>query len=306
MSFLKQKTIKKEIFFKGVGLHSGKIVNLKIKPAKPNSGIVFIRIDLKENNEVIPHVNNVSSAVLCTTISNPYGVKISTLEHLMGALFGLGIDNAIIEIDNEELPILDGSAEVFVNAILKTGIEVSETPIKVVRINKRIDFIDGEKSISIEPSKINLEIDFELKYKNKIIGNQRNSFQIYEDDLTEVFHSRTFCLYEDIEHLRKIGLAKGGSLDNAIVVKDDKIINKNGLRNKKEFVNHKILDCMGDIYLAGHKIIGKIKCSQGGHKLTNQIMRKVFSSKENYSIIELKEKNIPHNYLNKDLFKSIA
>ena len=145
MSFLKQKTIKKEIFFKGVGLHSGKIVNLKIKPAKPNSGIVFIRTDLKENNEVIPHVNNVSSAVLCTTISNPYGVKISTLEHLMGALFGLGIDNAIIELDNEELTILDGSAEVFVNAILKTGIEVSETPIKVVRINKKIDFKDGEK-----------------------------------------------------------------------------------------------------------------------------------------------------------------
>ncbi|AFS46975.1 UDP-3-O-(3-hydroxymyristoyl) N-acetylglucosamine deacetylase [alpha proteobacterium HIMB5] len=306
MSFHKQKTIKKEIKLKGVGLHSGKIANLKIKPAKPNSGIIFIRTDLKENNQIIPHVNNVCSAVLCTTISNEHGVKVSTLEHLMGALFGLGVDNAVVEIDNEEVPILDGSAKVFVNEILKVGFDVSENPIKVIRINNKIELKDGKKSISIEPSKINLEIDFELKYENKLIGNQRNKLQVYEDDLTDTFNSRTFCLFEDIEKLRSIGLAQGGSLENAIVVKNDYILNDGGLRNDKEFVNHKILDCMGDIYLSGYKIIGKIICSQGGHRLTNELMRKVFEIKENYSVIEITEKNVPNTLVNKSILREIA
>ena len=306
MSFHKQKTIKKEINLKGVGLHSGKIANLKIRPAKPNSGITFIRTDLKENNQIIPHVNNVCSAVLCTTISNEYGNKVSTLEHLMGALFGLGVDNAIIEIDNEEVPILDGSAKVFVNEILKVGLEISEQPIKVIRINKKIEFKDGKKYISIEPSKINLEIDFELKYENELIGNQRNTLKVYEDDLTNIFNSRTFCLYEDIEKLRELGLAKGGSLDNAIVVKENEILNEEGLRNDKEFVNHKILDCMGDIYLSGYKIIGKIICSQGGHKLTNELMRKIFEEKDNFSIIEIKERNVPNVFFSRTPLKSIA
>ena len=306
MHFYKQKTVKKEISLKGVGLHSGEVVNLKIKPANINTGILFIRTDLKKNNLVIPHVNNVCSAKLCTTISNEHGVKISTLEHLMGAMFGLGIDNAIIELDAQEVPILDGSAKIFVKEILDAGIDISDVPIKVIRINKKIEFTNGPKIISIEPSKINLEIDFELKYQNKLIGNQRRTLRVYEDDLTEVFNSRTFCLFEDIENLKKIGLAKGGSLENAIVVKDDNVLNKTGLRNKKEFVNHKILDCMGDIFLSGYKIIGKIVCSQGGHKLTNDLLRKVFENKENFSIIEVNEKNIPYTLVNKQSLKSIA
>ena len=306
MSFHKQKTIKKEINLKGVGLHSGKIANLKIKPAKPNSGITFIRTDLKENNQIIPHVNNVCSAVLCTIISNEHGIKVSTLEHLMGALFGLGVDNAVVEIDNEEVPILDGSAKVFVNEILKVGFDVSENPIKVIRINNKIELKDGKKSISIEPSKINLEIDFELKYANELIGRQRNKLQVYEDDLSDTFNSRTFCLFEDVEKLRSIGLAKGGSLENAVVVKGDSVLNESGLRNDKEFVNHKILDCMGDIYLMGYKIIGKIICSQGGHKLTNDLLRKVLENKNNYSIVEIKEKNIPNILANRHYLKSIA
>ena len=306
MSFHKQKTITKELKFKGVGLHSGKLANLTLKPASPNTGIIFKRIDLKKNNIVIPHVNNVSSAVLCTTVSNEYDVKISTLEHLMGALFGLGIDNLIIEIDNEEVPILDGSAQIFVEAINKIGLKISECPIKVIKINKKIEIKDGEKFILIEPSKINLEIDFELKYNNQLIGNQRNSLQVYEDDLTDIFNSRTFCLFEDIKKLKTLGLAKGGSLDNAIVVKEDKILNEKGLRNNKEFVNHKILDCMGDIYLSGYKIIGKIICSQGGHKLTNDLMRKVLKDEKNYSIAEIKENLLPHIYSNKLNLKSIA
>ncbi len=306
MSFHKQKTIKKTIQLNGVGLHSGKFTNLVIKSAAPNNGIVFIRKDLDRNNKVYPDVNNVCSAMLCTTISNEYDVKVSTIEHLMGAFYGLGIDNAIVEIDNEEIPILDGSAKIFVREILKAGIEVSSIPIKVIRINKSIEYKDGLKSISISPSKINLEIDFEIKYKNNLIGNQRNTLKVYEDDLEDTFNSRTFCLYEDVEKLRELGLAKGGSLDNALVVKDEKLLNAEGLRNKKEFVNHKILDCMGDLFLSGYKIIGKLKCSQGGHKLTNDLLRKVFQNKDNYSISEINEKNVPHSLAYKQNLKSIA
>ena len=306
MAFHKQKTLANEIKFQGIGLHSGNLVNLKIKPAKPNTGIIFVRTDLKTNNVVIPHVNNVCSAVFCTTVSNEHGVKISTLEHLMGALFGLGIDNALIEIDNEELPILDGSAKLYVNEILKNGIDISEAPIKVIRINKNVELISGEKSISIGPSKVNLEIDFELIYQNELINTQRNILRVYEDDLSDTFNSRTFCLYEDIEKLRSAGLAKGGSLNNAIVVDKNSILNKEGLRNDKEFVNHKILDCMGDLYLSGYKIIGKLKCSQGGHKLTNDLLRKVFQNKENFSIVEINEKNIPYALVNRQSLKSIA
>jgi len=151
-----------------------------------------------------------------------------------------------------------------------------------------------------------LDIDFELKYENNLIGTQRNFVSVFESDLTDIYNSRTFCLFEDIEKLKEMGLAQGGSLENAIVVKDNEILNEEGLRNKKEFVNHKILDCMGDLYLAGYKIIGKIVCSQGGHKLTNQLLRKVFSNKDNFSIIEITEKKVPHIYINKTHLKSIA
>ena len=306
MNGLNQKTIKQDISFKGVGLHTGLEANLTLKPAEPNAGIVFKRTDLKENNIIIPNLFNVSSAIFCTTISNESGVSISTIEHLMGALYGLGIDNVLVEIDNREVPILDGSAILFVEAISKVGIKSSDTPIKVIKILKKIEFIDGKKTISIEPSKISLDIDFELKYENDFIGTQRNLINVFESDLTDIYNSRTFCLFEDVEKLREMGLAKGGSLDNAMVVKDNKLLNEKGLRNKKEFVNHKILDCMGDLYLTGYKIIGKITCSQGGHKLTNQLLRKVFEKKENFSLLEIKEKSLPHTFINKQHLRSIA
>jgi UDP-3-O-[3-hydroxymyristoyl] N-acetylglucosamine deacetylase len=306
MSIFKQKTISEAITIEGVGLHSGNNASLKIKPANPNTGIIFKRTDLSQKNEIIPDVYNVSSAVLCTTISNDYGAKVSTIEHLMGALFGLGIDNALIEIDNEEVPILDGSGKVFVEKIKQAGISESNEAIKVIKINKKIEFKNGSKIISIEPSKINLEIDFEIKYQNPLIGTQRNNVKIYEDNLSNIYESRTFCLYEDIENLRSMGLAKGGSLENAIVVKNGEILNKEKLRNSLEFVNHKILDCMGDLYLSGYKIIGKLCCSSGGHKLTNDLLREVFSDQNNYSIIEINEKTLPHTLINKQNLKNIA
>ena len=306
MSVLNQKTINRDITFKGVGLHSGANVTMTVKPAKPNSGILFKRVDLRENNIVVPNIFNVSSAVFCTTIANESGVSISTIEHLMGALYGLGIDNALVEIDNQEVPILDGSAKLFIEEISKVGIKNSEAPIKIIKIEKRIEFNDGKKTISIEPSKVSLDIDFELKYENNLIGTQRNLVSVFESDLTDIYNSRTFCLFEDIAKLKEMGLAQGGSLENAIVVKDNEILNEKGLRNKKEFVNHKILDCMGDLYLAGYKIIGKIVCSQGGHKLTNQLLRKVFQQDENFSLIEITEKHLPNTFINKSHLRSIA
>ena len=306
MSYLNQKTICAPVNFNGVGLHSGNNVEICIRPAEPNSGIIFKRTDIKLNNIVYPNFNNVSNTSLNTTISNEYGVKVSTIEHLMGALFGLGIDNALIEIDNEEVPILDGSAKEFVSKISNVGIKSSQTPIKIIEIKKKVEFKDGQRFIAIEPSKLSLNIDFELRYKNSVIGSQRNKIKVYEDDLSEIYSSRTFCLYEDIEQIKKMGLAKGGSLDNAIVVKDKEILNPKGLRNKKEFVNHKILDCIGDLYTCGYRMLASIRCSQGGHYLTNELLRKVFNKQENFALLEIKEKNLPQSYFQKNLLKSIA
>ena len=306
MSYLTQKTIKKNVEFNGVALHSGLNVSICIKPAEPNFGIVFKRVDLKDNNLVYPSFNNVTNTSLNTTVENEFGAKVSTIEHLMGALFGLGIDNALVEINNEEVPILDGSAKEFIDKIISAGIEISNSPIKIIKINKEIKYSDGERFISIKPSTLSLDIEFELKYKNMIIGNQKNKVKVYEDDLTDIYNSRTFCLYEDIELIKKNGLAKGGSLDNAIVVKENEILNRGGLRNQKEFVNHKILDCIGDLYTSGYRIVGNIFCSQGGHYLTNKLLRKVFENNENFSIIEIKEKNLPHTLINKKLLRSIA
>ena len=306
MSILTQKTISKKISLSGVGIHSGKKAKLNILPGMPNTGIVFKRIDLKNNNLVYPLYNNVIDTTLCTTISNEYGVKVSTIEHLMGALYGIGVDNAVIEIDSQEIPIMDGSAKIFVEHLNNVGMKFSDSPIKIIKINKLVNLEQDKKFISINKSNISGDIDFEIKYKNQIIKNQKNKINVFEDNLIDIFNSRTFCLYEDIEKLKKLNLGKGGSLENAIVIKKDKILNPDGLRNQLEFVNHKILDCMGDLFLSGYKIIGSLKCSQGGHNLTNKLLRKVFSDKNNYSLIEIKGKQLPHSFANYHNLKSIA
>tara|TARA_B100001540_G_C15812183_1_gene645134 strand:+ start:2815 stop:3735 length:921 start_codon:yes stop_codon:yes gene_type:complete len=306
MSILNQKTIKNKISLSGIGLHSGNLVEINLLPSGPNTGIIFKRIDLKKNNFVIPLYKNVVDTTLCTTLSNDYGVKVSTVEHLMGALYGLGIDNLVVEINSQELPILDGSAKIFVEKILSVGIEISSTPIKLIKINKKVCYQEGTKKISLDKSKVSSEIDFEIKYQNQIIGMQRNKVNVFNDELKEIFESRTFCLYEDVEKLKQNGYAQGGSLDNALVVDKDKVLNETGLRNSKEFVNHKILDCMGDLYLSGYRIVGSLISTEGGHGLTNKILRKLFSDNSNFTIIEIKEKTLPYQFLDKSYLKSIA
>ena len=306
MSILNQKTINNKITFCGIGLHTGKEVELNLLPSNPNTGIIFKRVDLKENNIIIPSYENVTETTLCTTLSNEFGTKVSTVEHLMGALYGLGIDNLIVELNSQELPIMDGSAKVFIEKILQSGFRSSSTPIKLIKINKKVSLHDGNKTISIDKSKVASEIDFEIKYQNNLIGTQRNKVNIFNDELEDIFSSRTFCLYEDVEKLKKNGFAKGGSLENAIVVDQKKVLNSSGLRNSKEFVNHKILDCMGDLYLSGYRIVGTVVTSQGGHGLTNKLLRKLFSDKSNFTVIEIKEKTLPYQILDRSYLKSIA
>ena len=307
MSLLSQKTIARKISISGIGIHTGYKADVEILPSLPNSGIIFKRIDVKKNNIVIPNFVNVSDVTLCTTISNQFGIKVSTVEHLMAAFYGLGIDNAIVEINSQEVPILDGSAKEFVKLIKEAGIKDSDVPIKLIKINKKIEVYEGDKFVSIDKSNVALEIDFEIKYENELIKKQKNKVNIYEDNLDDIYNSRTFCLFEDIQKLNKLGLGRGGSLENAIVVKNNKLLNQNGLRNDLEFVNHKILDCIGDLYLTGYRMVGSLVCSQGGHSLTNKLLRKIFSDNKNYSLLEIKGKNLPHSFANKRQYlKSIA
>ena len=300
-----QKTLSKSICFEGVGLHSGKTSKIKLLPAKEDHGIIFKRVDLNSNNIINANFANVSSARLCTTLENNNGVKVSTVEHLLAALYINGIDNAVIEIDNQEVPIMDGSSKDFLKVLKKTPLIDQVKKRKYLKISNKVVLLDGERKISIEPEET-FEVSFQLNYKNKTIGKQKNCVNFQKDDLSEVIESRTFCLFEDIESIKKIGLAKGGSLDNAVVVDDNKVLNKDGLRNKKEFVNHKILDLAGDFMLSGFRVLGKVRCYQGGHELTNIFLRKLIKQKLNYSIIEAENKIISKSISQFDPIKIAA
>ena len=285
MNEIYQKTLSEKVSFKGIGLHSGKSASINLLPAREDEGIVFKRTDLNKNNVIKANFNNVSSAKLCTTLENDYGIKVSTVEHLLAAFYIIGIDNAIVEIDNEEIPIMDGSSKDFTDSLKKVHLTTQDKKRRYLKISKRTELVDGKRKISIEPNEESLQFDFQLNYVNQIIGNQKNVIDFQKDNLDEVISSRTFCLFEDIEKIKKFGLAKGGSLDNAIVVDNDKVLNKGGLRNEKEFVNHKILDLAGDFILSGYRIIGKVRCYQGGHELTNMFLRKLFNTKSTFQLI---------------------
>jgi len=296
-----QKTLKESIEFEGVGLHNGIRANLCLKPAEVNSGIKFKRTDLDDGkNIILANYKNVHSAVLCTKIANSYGASVSTIEHLMAAFYLEGIDNVLVEIDAPEVPIMDGSSFDFVEAIRSFGTEEQKEKKKFIKALKKVEVKDGSKFISIEPLDRDLIIDFEIVYKNSLIRTRRKIFKLGESDLTSIYNSRTFCLYEDIDQIKSQGLAKGGSLENAVVVKENKILNENGLRCRDEFVNHKILDCIGDLMLSGHRIFGHIKTSQGGHLLTNKLLNQFLSNKSNWELQNSEEKeknNKDNNYL---------
>ncbi len=296
MENIYQTTVSSPITFQGVGLHSGKSSEIKILPAPANHGIIFKRVDLKSDNYVKANYLNVSSAKLCTTLENNNGVKVSTIEHLLAALYFAEIDNVLIEINNEEVPIMDGSAKIFLETLNKTEIKFFNEKRNFLKVINKVELVDGERNISIEPSNDSLEIRFKLNYENNIIGNQQNTINLRRDDFDEITESRTFCLLEDIEKIKKSGLAKGGSLENAVVVDVKKILNEGGLRNKKEFVNHKILDLVGDFVLSGFRILGKVNCYQGGHLLTNMFLRKFLNESKSEKHFRIEKFNVSNNF----------
>jgi len=282
-----QQTIKNKVTFEGIGLHTGKESKINIIPGTEDQGIIFKRIDLEKDNIVVASYDNVSSAILCTTLKNKKGVKVSTVEHLLAALYVAEIDNVTIEINSDEVPIMDGSAKKFVDGIKKAGLKKLSKKRKYLKILNKVELIDGKRKIFVEPNTTSsFEVNFQLNYKNKIIGNQKNLVNFQTDQLDDICQSRTFCLFEDIEKIKRFGLAKGGSLDNAVVVDKNKILNEGGLRNDKEFVNHKILDLAGDFLLSGYRILGKVICYQGGHELTNMFLRKIFNTEKVFNVIE--------------------
>ena len=288
-----QQTIKNPVSFEGIGLHSGKICKVKLIPSDVDKGIIFKRTDLSERNVITANFNNVSSAKLCTTLKNSSGIKVSTVEHLLAAFYILGVDNVTVELDNEEVPIMDGSSKDFIEILNTVGNKKLNKKRKFLKILDKVTLEDQGRTISIKPSDLSFAVEFQLNYSNNIIGKQKNSVNFNNDDLIDIYSSRTFCLYQDIEKIKKIGLAKGGSLDNAIVVDDKKIINENGLRNEKEFVNHKILDLAGDFLLSGYRILGKVECYQGGHQLSNMFLRKLLKSKDSFVEIEINNIELP-------------
>ena len=280
-----QQTIKKAIDLRGIGLHSGKQVELKLEPAEIDSGIKFFRTDKKNNNQIAALWSNVSETVLSTTISNKSGLKISTIEHLMSALSGLHIDNLNIYINASEVPIMDGSSRPFVDAIENTGIQDQKKKRKILNVKKIIEVKNDDSSVKIIPYK-QFSIDFEIDFPSHLVSKQSCQLQLINGNYkTDIAAARTFGFEKDVEYLRSNGLALGGSLENAVVVGETKILNKDGLRYSDEFVRHKILDSIGDLYLAGSPIIGYFHGHKSGHYLNNQLLRKLFSDDSNYEYI---------------------
>jgi UDP-3-O-[3-hydroxymyristoyl] N-acetylglucosamine deacetylase len=281
-----QQTIQDSIFVKGIGLHSGKNVELKLEPARVDNGIKFIREDSKENNIIEAIWSNVSETLLSTTISNKYGLTISTIEHLMSALSGLHIDNLNIYINASEVPIMDGSSRPFVDMIEKVGVKKQDKNRKLLHVKKIIEVTRDSSSVKIIPNN-QFSIDFEIDFPSELVSKQSCQLQLINGNYkTDIAGARTFGFEKDVENLRSNGLALGGSLENAVVVGENEILNKDGLRYADEFVRHKILDSIGDLYLAGSPIIGYFYGNKSGHYLNNQLLRKLFSDDSNYEYID--------------------
>ena len=282
---LHQKTIKKKLILEGIALHSGALVKIALLPSNENTGIVFLRTDLKKNVAIKACWKNIVPASLCTKIANKDGASVSTIEHLMFSLYALGITNLLIEINGPEIPIMDGSSKIFIDEILNNGLLNQKSTVSHLIIKKTFEVGDKDRFIRYEPTNINsLEIDYTLEYKDQFIKKQNFRSMSVRKNILDIAHARTFCHQEDLEKIFAMGLAKGGSLDNAIIISGNKILNQGGLRCKNEFVKHKTLDCLGDLYLSNYFINGKITCNQGGHELTGSLLKKIFKDKKNYTI----------------------
>ena len=307
-----QKTINKSFNIEGVTLHSGEKSNLSVNPATANTGIVFRRVDIKNSNEeslIEAKFNNVSVSDLCTKITNKYGISVSTIEHLMSALHGMGIDNAIVEIDCNELPILDGSSLEYVRNIEEVGLKSLNVEKKYLSISRPIVFSMNDSFVKVSPSD-NLEIDYTISYDHNLIKEQRFNYEFKGSNQFKnlISNCRTFGFKEEVDSLRKKGLIAGGSLDNAIVLDKKGIVNNDKLRQENEFVKHKILDFIGDIYLLGYSVKGAFEIYKGGHRLTHETMNSIMSDQSNWRLINednLNDKNYQKTYYTKSVAASL-
>ncbi len=283
----KQRTLMNEVGCTGIGLHTGEKVKINLRPAPANSGIKFVRTDLKGRPEVEVRFDNVFDTTLATTIGTN-GCKVSTIEHLMAAFFGLGIDNAVVELDGPEVPIMDGSAAPFVFLIKSGDIREQKSPKQFIVIKKPFKVDDGNRSVCIYPSK-ELKITYMIDFQHPLLRNQEYELTFSgRDFVREISTARTFGFLKDVETLKKNGLARGGSLDNAVVIDDFRIINEDGLRFDDEFVRHKILDFIGDISIVGSPIIGHFVVKKSGHFLNQHMLRKLMESKKHWKVMTFK------------------
>ena len=281
----KQKTLKKSMSFSGVGLHTGKKVSMTLSPAPPETGFVFRQ---RKNDRVIiieANYKNVKSTKLCTLLSDSSGNSISTVEHILSALYGLELDNIYIDLDSSEIPVCDGSSLEFVNKLKKNEFAEQNSYKKFIKIKKNIEVFDGKKVARVSPFD-NTLITTEIEYNHKLIGKQSISLMLNPDIYSsQICSARTFGFLKDVENLRKAGFALGGSLENAIVLDDERVLNENGLRFSDEFVRHKVLDFLGDISLAGYKILGSFFSSQTGHNLNYRLIKKIFDSPDSWELV---------------------
>jgi UDP-3-O-[3-hydroxymyristoyl] N-acetylglucosamine deacetylase len=282
-----QHTLKSEIGCSGTGLHSGNTVSIVLKPAPEDTGIVFRRTDKDGNNaEIEARVENVVEATLCTTLGNDDGIKIATVEHLLAALAGCHIDNVIVEVDGPEMPIMDGSAAPFVFLIECAGVVAQSKPRRVIEVLKRVAVSDNGREASLSPGD-GFSVGFEIDFDSNAIGKQDKSVRLVNGTFKgEISRARTFGFAEEVDQLRKMGLARGGSLDNAVVVQGDEILNEEGLRYDDEFVRHKILDCVGDLYLAGAPISGHFQGFRSGHAMNHAIVRALFADPTAWRLVD--------------------
>lgn len=273
-----QQTLKSPIGCTGIGLHNGADVNLMLRPAASGTGIIFRRTDISgDAADVLADVHNVVDAMLGTTIGNASGTTVATIEHLMAALRGAGIDNLIVELDGPEVPIMDGSAAPFLFLLECTGIVTQNAPRRAIEVLKPVEVIDGDKSVAISPAP-GFSLGFEIDFDSATIGHQNLEVQLVNGNFKNMIsRARTFGFTHEVEQLRALGLARGGSLDNAIVISSEGVLNEEGLRFNDEFVRHKILDSVGDLYLAGAPLIGHFHGVRSGHALNHKLLKKLLS-----------------------------
>ncbi len=285
-----QKTIKHEISCVGTGLHTGNKISMTLKPAEPNTGIVFHRTDIAGQDAYIPALHDyVIDTRMCTCIGNKDGVRVATIEHLMAAIHAMGVNNLLIDINGPETPVMDGSSAPFVFLLECAGIKVQRAPVKAIRILKPVSFKDGDKEVTLRPTDgEGLNMHFEIDFDAPVIGHQEADLTLSASNFKNSFcRARTFGFLKDIEMLRSIGLARGGSLDNAILVNDNMIMNKDGLRYKNEFARHKMLDAVGDLYMSGYTFVADFCGKRSGHTQTNALLSAMFADPSCYEIVDL-------------------